>query len=111
MEAWTVSATWARHPKQSGSWDVDANSPREALLNALAEADGTNGARAYTVIGFWHEDQPVAVGVINGDHQVTGGDTSDISGSQGEWTTSVTAASAEQAEQRAISQMLHDEDS
>jgi hypothetical protein len=56
--------------------------------------------KPWTVIGFWYEDKRVVTGVVEGSHQVSGGDVSAIS-EQGLWADSVTAATAEEAERLA----------
>jgi hypothetical protein len=50
----------------------------------------------YTVIGVWLNDKPVTVGVIEGRHNVDGGDQETFT--QGVWATSVDAVDVEQAE-------------
>lgn len=58
----------------------------------------------YTVVGVWQSDEPIPVGVIKGDHDVTGGDESHFDG--GVWATSVDAPSADRAEAEAVAKML-----
>lgn len=53
---------------------------------------------SYTVIGAWIDDEPVPFGVIEGEHQVSGGDDQP-------WATSVEAVDAAAAEQLAVDQM------
>jgi hypothetical protein len=79
----------------------------------LQERTGlTPAVRTWSVIGFWFNDEPVPVGVVEGDHQVYGGDAlsagydSPVDGSQGPWAVSVTAPDAETAEELAVEQML-----
>jgi hypothetical protein len=50
----------------------------------------------YTVIGVWLNGKPVTVGVIEGRHNVDGGDQETFP--QGVWATSVDALDVEQAE-------------
>lgn len=57
----------------------------------------------YTVVGVWDGDTPVVVGVIEGEHQVQGGDQSWFEG--GLWATSVDAADVEDAEMEATDEM------
>ncbi|MFE6967018.1 hypothetical protein ACFVAJ_18040 [Agromyces sp. NPDC057679] len=61
----------------------------------------------YTVIGLWVNDVPVVVGVIEGNHQVTGGD--DVSealyAAQGAWALAVEAGDATEAEGVAVDEM------
>lgn len=68
--------------------------------------------KIFTVIGFWYDDEPVVVGVIEGEHNVEGGNTGDLydSSFQGEWFVSVSAASAAEAEDRGIDEIIRQED-
>lgn len=60
--------------------------------------------RAYTVLGVWDQaDEPVPVGVIAGEHEVTGGAEEHWEG--GLWATSVHASTPDEAEQLAVAQM------
>jgi hypothetical protein len=61
----------------------------------------------WTVVGVWIDDVPVPVGVIAGQHEVTGGDIHDEF-EQGLWATSVTADHDYAAEEAAVAQMLAD---
>lgn len=60
----------------------------------------------FTVVGVWIDDEPVPVGVIAGDHQVSGGDEEQFP--QGVWATCVTAADDVEAEQVAIAALRDD---
>ncbi len=76
---------------------------------ALAEYDREHPqAKTWTVIGFWLNDEPYSAGVVAGSHAVYGGNDLDDTGEgfQGAWATSVEAASAEEAEDMAIEEML-----
>lgn len=56
----------------------------------------------FTVIGYWDDsDNPVAVGVIDGFHDVTGGDD----GEYQPWATSVYAIDSATAEAMACDEM------
>jgi hypothetical protein len=56
--------------------------------------------RAFTVVGFWaDDDQPVVVGVIQGAHEVTGGEGVTEGGP---WATSVMAPTPEHAAELAV---------
>lgn len=68
-----------------------------------AAADGPPPSRTYTVLGVWDGDQPVPVGVVNGDHQVTGG--AEEHWQQGLWATSSVAADPAEAEAAAVAEM------
>lgn len=59
-------------------------------------------ARTWTVIGFWDGDEAVPVGVVAGEHQVTGGDGCST---EGPWATSVQAPNAAGAEAAAVAEM------
>lgn len=61
----------------------------------------------WTVIGVWLDDVPVPLGVIAGQHSVTGGDSYDEF-EQGPWATSVIADHDYAAEQAAVAQMRAD---
>jgi hypothetical protein len=76
-----------------------------AVYDAVTAAPQPDPAAAavYTVLGVWNEDEPVPVGVVAGDHQVTGGSGRHFE--QGLWATSVTAADADTAEQAAVADM------
>ncbi|HEY1705650.1 MAG TPA: hypothetical protein VGG75_38685 [Trebonia sp.] len=68
-------------------------------------------SKAWTVIGLWVEDEPVSVGVVEGEHSVYGGsdyldDGSEvIDGAKGAWAASAVAATAEEAEELAVGEM------
>jgi hypothetical protein len=70
--------------------------------------------RTFTVIGVWIGDDPVTVGVIEGEHQVSGGDFERFP--EGCWAAAVSAPSADMAESLAVLEMranegqLEDED-
>lgn len=68
-----------------------------------AAAGGSPSSRTYTVLGVWEDDEPVPVGVVDGEHQVTGG--ADRRWEQGLWATSVTAADPAEAEAAAVAEM------
>jgi hypothetical protein len=72
------------------------NTEADLLRRALTPPD------VYTVIGVWQDDQPIPVGVIAGEHEVSGGDSSRL------WATSVTAPDEATAEQFAIEEMQAD---
>ena len=57
----------------------------------------------YTVLGLWLHNEPVSVGVIAGEHGVTGGDTDAFE--EGLWATSVDADDPLTAEALAIAEM------
>jgi hypothetical protein len=76
------------------------NTEAGLLRRALTPPD------VYTVIGVWQDDQPIPVGVIAGDHEVNGGDSSQFE--QGMWATYVTAPDSATAEQLAIGEMQAD---
>lgn len=60
--------------------------------------------KLYTVIGYWKDDDsPVSVGVIEGDHAVHAGHGATEGG---DWATSVTADSHEEAEHLGVAEML-----
>lgn len=60
-------------------------------------------SKPYTVIGYWaDDDEPVSVGVVEGDHAVLGGDGATEGG---DWATSVVADSPEDAESQAVEEM------
>lgn len=67
-------------------------------------------AGIYTVIGVWKADTPVTVGVVAGEHEVSGGDTEIFP--EGLWATSVGAEDVFAAEDAAVTEMKggHDED-
>lgn len=59
-------------------------------------------SQPFTVIGYWDEDRPVSVGVIEGQHAVHAGEGAT---EQGDWATSVHADSPEDAEELAVQEM------
>jgi len=61
----------------------------------------------YTVIGVWQDDEPVVVGVIEGDHQVSGGGADAFP--EGLWATCVDAYDATAADCLATSEMSDNE--
>ena len=63
----------------------------------------------WTVIGFWHNDKIVTVGVVEGNHPVYGGDVSEIS-EQGCWAACAGAETAEEAEILAVQEYEDDEE-
>jgi hypothetical protein len=73
------------------------NTEADLLRRALTPPD------VYTVIGVWQDDEPIPVGVIAGDHEVTDGDDSEFE--DGLWATSVVAPDAATAQQLAIDEM------
>ena len=60
----------------------------------------------YTVVGVWYSDEPIPVGVIKGEHDVTGGDETHFDGL---WATSVDSTSADRAEAEAVAKMMDDQ--
>jgi hypothetical protein len=62
--------------------------------------------QTWTVLGVWEGDQAIPVGVIRGDHQVSGGDS--VHFPEGCWATSVTAADEDAAEAAGIAEMEGD---
>jgi len=62
-----------------------------------------DSVKDWTVIGVWEEDEAIPVGVIEGKHGVSGGDSARFQ--QGCWATSVTALDAATAEELAIEEM------
>lgn len=57
----------------------------------------------YTVIGVWQDDEPIPVGVIAGEHDVTDGDLNEFE--DGLWATSVAAPDSATAQHLAIDEM------
>lgn len=76
------------------------NTEAGLLRRALTPPD------VYTVIGVWQNDEPIPVGVIAGEHEVSGGASSEFE--QGVWATSVAAPDSATAEQLAIDEMQAD---
>jgi hypothetical protein len=76
------------------------NTEADLLRRALTPRD------VYTVIGVWQDDDPIPVGVIAGEHEVSGGDSSQFE--RGVWVTSVVAPDSATAEQFAIEEMHAD---
>jgi len=74
------------------------------VVAAAVALQAAENSPTYTVIGVWLGDQPVPIGVIEGQHEVHGGDDSEFP--EGLWATSVTAADPGQAEQAAITELL-----
>ena len=70
---------------------------------ALLAATATQLPRQYTVVGVWHADEPIPVGVIAGEHPVGGGDATAFE--QGLWATSVAAPDSTTARQLAVDEM------
>lgn len=64
--------------------------------------DANRLARKYTVIGVWLNDEPVPVGVVEGDHEVGGGDDA---WDEGAWATSVDAPDMGSAQELAVQEM------
>jgi hypothetical protein len=60
----------------------------------------------YTVLGVWQDDNPIPVGVIAGQHAVTGGAYRQFE--QGLWATSVEAPDVDTAERLAVEEMQAD---
>jgi hypothetical protein len=60
--------------------------------------------KVWTVLGLWHEDEPIAVGTIEGEHDVHGGEGAHAL--QGPWAEVVKAFTADIAESTAIQRML-----
>lgn len=88
--------------------DTEAELPlaRVFLNDALVygnEAGNGPAEKMFTVLGYWSEDdEPVAVGVIEGDHPVGGGAGATEGG---DWATSVSAPDMETAEELAVEEM------
>lgn len=57
----------------------------------------------FTVVGVWQGCEPIAVGVIRGRHDVTGGDMQTFT--EGVWALSVNAGSDEEAQGDAVASM------
>ena len=57
----------------------------------------------YTVIGAWQGDEAISVGVVEGEHQVAGGDSGYWD--EGVWAITVEADSVELAEGFATKEM------
>lgn len=68
-----------------------------------ATAQDSASSRTYTVLGVWDGDQPVPVGVVDGDHQVTGG--AEEHWEQGLWAIGITAADPAEAQTAAGAEM------
>lgn len=75
----------------------------EDRQRAGAAAQDPPRSRTYTVLGVWDGKQPVPVGVVEGEHEVTGG--AQEHWEQGLWATSVTAADPTEAETAAVAEM------
>lgn len=73
------------------------NAEADLLRRALTPPD------VYTVIGVWQDDEPIPVGVVAGEHEVSGGDSGEFE--QGVWATSVVAPDSATAEHLAIDEM------
>lgn len=69
----------------------------------LLAATAARLPNVYTVIGVWQEDEPIAVGVIAGEHPVHGGDERAFP--HGLWATSVTAPDSATAQRLGIAEM------
>lgn len=86
----------------TGTYEVD-----------LDEKTVTEAPKEWTVLGAWINDHALVVGVIEGKHEVHGGDDTAFSDGmeavvedgQGLWATSVEAATAEAAEALAVEEM------
>ncbi len=65
-------------------------------------------SKQWTVLGFWMYDEPYAVGAVEGDHPVHGGDQvqDGMSDFQGPWAELVEADDADTAEGLACDRML-----
>lgn len=63
-------------------------------------------SETWTVIGFWHDDEPLAAGAIRGEHPVDG--DLDYEDHQ-PWATSVEADSADEAMAAAVEKMSEDD--
>jgi len=72
-----------------------------------ASTAGDEAREAYTVIGVWIDDDPVPVGVVAGEHTVSGGEDFERF-PQGVWATMVIAVHDLEAERHAIDQMRAD---
>ena len=70
---------------------------------ALLAATAAQLPQQYTVVGVWHGDEPIPVGVIAGEHPVGDGDTTAFE--QGLWATSVAAPDSTTARQLAVDEM------
>ena len=63
-------------------------------------------SETWTVIGFWHDDEPLAAGAIRGEHPVDG----DLGYEDHQpWATSVKADSADEAMAAAVADMRDDD--
>lgn len=83
-------------PRNENAMTENSTAPAIPPAAETAEKD-------YTVIGYWKsEERPVAVGIIEGDHPVDGGE--DATG-YGDWATLVQAPDAGEAEILAIAEM------
>ena len=69
----------------------------------LLAATAPHLSNEYTVIGVWHEDEPIPVGVIAGEHPVYDGDARAFP--HGLWATSVTSADSTSAQRLALAEM------
>lgn len=58
----------------------------------------------YTVIGVWHDDEPLVTGVVPGRHEVYGGDEASFAG--GLWFAHVSATDVAEAEQLAKTEAI-----
>lgn len=95
-------ATWSTLNPQSVTFD-------RALAVAGAALAAAGMSEEWTVIGFWHEGQVIVTGVVKGEHQVEGGDVSEVS-EEGCWASLVSAPDAEAAERLAVEEQMEEED-
>jgi hypothetical protein len=83
-----------------------------SLLKILAESSPPEDRqlKTWTVIGFWMEDDPVAVGTVEGDHPVYGGDDVNdsglVDGARGPWAVAVEAEDDDIAEKKAVQELM-----
>lgn len=73
------------------------------VYGSEASPDPQPAEKPFTVLGYWNDaNEPVAVGVIPGDHPVGGGQGATEGG---DWAISVTAKDMETAEELAVEEM------
>jgi hypothetical protein len=72
-------------------------------LAALIRPTDGEGVPMWTVLGVWLDGEPVPVGVVRGDHSVSGGDEAQFE--EGLWAESVAAVEADAAERLAVDRL------
>jgi hypothetical protein len=89
-------------------WSTRSSTVTDRYITGVSRRETPQGLHTWTVLGFWYSDEPVVIGIVAGEHDVTGGTTDELDDSsfQGEWATSVTAATAEEAQEAAVREML-----